>query len=61
MKNYIVFGHLGQYLTTAETFVRAIQIAIQEVGGNAEDWVAHELYSYPDHLICRLVRESEHI
>jgi hypothetical protein len=61
MQQYIVFGALGQCVVSAETWVRAVQAAIECVGGFAADWTAHRLSTYPAHLQARLVRESRAI
>lgn len=58
MQQYIVFGALGQCVVSAETWVRAIQAAIEALGGFAADWTAHRLSTYPEHLQQRLLRES---
>lgn len=58
MQQYIVFGSLGQCIVSAETWVRAIQAAIEALGGFAADWTAHRLSSYPAHLQARLIRDS---
>ena len=44
---FIVFGRLGQFVVTAESFIRAIQAVIAETNTIAYDWNCHNLSGYP--------------
>lgn len=60
-EKYIVFGKLGQYIVTAESWVRAIQIVIAKTDSVAFDWNSHIFNSYPEKLQIRIINDSRTI
>ena len=54
---YLVFGKLGQYIVSAESYVRAIQSVIAETNSVAFDWKCHIFNSYPEKLQTKIVND----
>ena len=63
MRKYIVFGKLGQYIVSAESWVRAIQAVLEHTDNigqpfAADYWQAHQLAHYNPTIRAKLVRDS---
>ncbi len=63
MSTYIVFGKLGQYIVSAESWVRAIQSVLEHTDTlgqcfAADNWTAHRLSNYNPAMRARLIAES---
>lgn len=54
---YLVFGKLGQYIVSAESYVRAIQAVITETNSVAFDWKCHIFNSYPEKLQAKIIND----
>jgi len=62
MQTFIVFGKLGQYITTADSLIQAVQkVLLHTNKGFAKDWQAHDFSGYNPKLQSRLTKESETI
>ena len=62
MQTFIVFGKLGQYITTADSHIQAVQkVLLHTNKGFAKDWQAHDFSGYNPKLQARLTKESNTI
>jgi hypothetical protein len=61
MQDFIVFGKFGQFIVTAETWVRAVQVVVSQTNAYARDCYAHDLSGYNEKLRKRLLRESKRL
>jgi hypothetical protein len=52
---FIVFGKSGQYIVTAESFIRAIQAVIAQTNTVALDWNCHALKGYPEKYQAKIL------
>lgn len=54
---FIVFGKSGQYIVTAESFIRAIQAVIAQTNTVALDWNCHALKGYPKKYRAKILND----
>lgn len=61
MREFVVFGREGQFVTLADSWIRAIQNIVSVTDAPASAWRAADMSTMNPSLRARLIKESNHV